>query len=396
MNRLISTNLDQFTPEKLPPVVSRGNVARVLFLNTTALGFRTQLAQLQRYTSLRDDIDAVHIDLQRPLWMKVLTKTVPLQHCGWDLHSWRFAQLSNLQQRRWFSRVLDPTRFDVIFWTTQVQSLSSLWLRKRCAARFGVLIDCTGELEIRCFGESPTATRPFIRCERRSLGGMDIVVAMNRWAADSVRDDYGVSERRILVAPGCVPAPPRASCGGTPPRILFVGNPWRAKGGEVLFAIHQEKFADRAELHIVCDTVNPRPEARNVVWHGRMPHDRLLGELLPTMDLLVLPTYRDVSPWVVVEAIAAGLPVVATRVGAIPELVVHGQTGFLCAKGHSGEYAEAIGRLIDDGTLRREMGAAAHAHARQEYHPDTVYNRMLDRIVELAKAPRLAGEGMGR
>lgn len=75
-------------------------------------------------------------------------------------------------------------------------------------------------------------------------------------------------------------------------------------------------------------------------------------------DVLVLPSHSEGLPNVVLEAMACGLPVVATNVGGIPEAVVHGETGFLVSPGDHQELAARILTLAQNPDLRRTMGAA--------------------------------------
>ncbi|HWB54402.1 MAG TPA: hypothetical protein VG722_09420, partial [Tepidisphaeraceae bacterium] len=62
MNRLITSDVKQVTPDRLPPVQRQGP-ARMLFINTLSVGFTTQARQLKKYTANRDDIDAVQFDI---------------------------------------------------------------------------------------------------------------------------------------------------------------------------------------------------------------------------------------------------------------------------------------------------------------------------------------------
>jgi len=81
-------------------------------------------------------------------------------------------------------------------------------------------------------------------------------------------------------------------------------------------------------------------------------------EILAALDLFVLPSLWEGLPNAVLEAMAAGLPVVATAAGGTPELVVDGETGLLVPPGDVTALAEAIERLLRDAGLRRKMGEA--------------------------------------
>jgi glycosyltransferase involved in cell wall biosynthesis len=76
-------------------------------------------------------------------------------------------------------------------------------------------------------------------------------------------------------------------------------------------------------------------------------------------DLLLLTSDHEGTPNVIMEAMACGLPVVATRVGGVPEIVQNGETGFLCDPADEDGLARAILKLIADPALRRRMGAEA-------------------------------------
>ncbi|MEO8605534.1 MAG: glycosyltransferase, partial [bacterium] len=90
-------------------------------------------------------------------------------------------------------------------------------------------------------------------------------------------------------------------------------------------------------------------------------------------DVYVLPAVpaadgrRDVTPNTVIEAMAMGLPIVSSRSGAIPELIDDGVSGLLVAPRDAAALADALARLLDDGELRRTLGAAARAAAEARF-----------------------------
>ena len=91
-------------------------------------------------------------------------------------------------------------------------------------------------------------------------------------------------------------------------------------------------------------------------------------DLLAAADVFVLSSRSEGLPVSVLEAMAAELPVVASSVGGLPELVVDGETGFLVAPGDANELASALRRLIEDRDLRRRLGAVGLVRAQTRFN----------------------------
>lgn len=110
----------------------------------------------------------------------------------------------------------------------------------------------------------------------------------------------------------------------------------------------------------------------HVRFHGRKTRPEVV-ELIHAADVLVAPSVpsrdgrREGIPVVLMEAMAAGLPVVASRLSGIPELVVDGQTGFLTPPGDTGALAEALERLYRDPDLRQQLGQAGKDKVWREF-----------------------------
>ena len=92
-----------------------------------------------------------------------------------------------------------------------------------------------------------------------------------------------------------------------------------------------------------------------------------IPELLAASDVFVLSSRSEGLPLSILEAMAAGLPVVATNVGGVPELVVQEETGFLVPPGDPQALAVALERLLGDSTLRRRLGAAGRLRAEERF-----------------------------
>ena len=103
-----------------------------------------------------------------------------------------------------------------------------------------------------------------------------------------------------------------------------------------------------------------------------------VGELLAAADLFVLSSRSEGLPLSILEAMAAGLPVVASDVGGVPELVVDGETGLLVPPGDPHALAAAIDRLLDDPDLRRRLGAAGRLRVSEQFDLESTQRAHLD------------------
>jgi len=111
-------------------------------------------------------------------------------------------------------------------------------------------------------------------------------------------------------------------------------------------------------------------------FHGFVPDAR---SRLRELDVLVQPSRADNFPLAVLEAMSAGVAVVATRVGGVPELVVDGETGLIVEPEDPAALAEALDSLAADPARRRELGRRGRARVLDEFTPE----RMADRTVAL-------------
>ncbi len=395
MNRLATSDVGALRPGQLPPQRREGP-ARVLFVHSMFAGLTTYARELAAYTDGRSDVDASHVFVRWPLWAKLAGKALPQSRLpGWDLHAWRKMRALRRVLNSWLAGPLDARRFDTISIMTQGIGLSAVDIQRRWGCRVVINLDATGENEVRHWGYARWTRAAFIRDERRIYAAADLICPWTRWVERSLVEHYAIAPEKILVAPGAVPISESfpatthahggsgASAGERLPRLAFVGNDWARKGGARLLAWHQQRWADRAELHVFSGRVAPDPSARNVVWHGAVAREELLSRHLPGMDLFVLPTREDTFVWAALEASGVGLPIVASRVAGLPEVVREGETGILCPWNDDAAFIGAIERLLGDAALRRSMGQAGRQHVRERFNPAACFGPMIDRIVAL-------------
>jgi glycosyltransferase involved in cell wall biosynthesis len=113
------------------------------------------------------------------------------------------------------------------------------------------------------------------------------------------------------------------------------------------------------------------------------------------LDLLVCPSWQEGTPLAVLEAMACAIPVVATDVGGLPELVVSGATGWLVPAGDEAAMAQRTLALLDAPTTMHRFGRAARERARTRFSLDEQASRTASLLERLARdAPRSRGRAM--
>lgn len=114
-----------------------------------------------------------------------------------------------------------------------------------------------------------------------------------------------------------------------------------------------------------------------ITFLGSVPYEQM-PKIHQAADILILPSVvQDANPPVVLEAMAAGRPVVASKVGGVPELVMDGETGLLVEAGNVHELVEALNRLIHDADLRSRLGTHGQTVARQ-FDWEIVNSQLMD------------------
>lgn len=114
---------------------------------------------------------------------------------------------------------------------------------------------------------------------------------------------------------------------------------------------------------------------------------RDVPELLSQAHVFVLCTKWEGLPRSIIEAMRTGLPVVASRVGGVPELVEDGVTGFLVSKGNLDEMRERLRTLLDDPSMRETMGAAGRAAYEANFRIETMIEKTVQVYREALDAP---------
>lgn len=142
--------------------------------------------------------------------------------------------------------------------------------------------------------------------------------------------------------------------------LLFVGDMGRGKGEEVLLRAYAA-MESRVPLVLIGrmpDGLSARLPP-NVLALSSWPHTAVMSALRRCTIALTPSTSFDSCPTVTLEAMAMGRPVIASRIGGLPDIVVDGETGLLVEPGQESTLRMAMQRLLDDRALREHMGARA-------------------------------------
>jgi glycosyltransferase involved in cell wall biosynthesis len=204
---------------------------------------------------------------------------------------------------------------------------------------------------------------------------------------------WGLPPERVTVVPNASPPPAelppreelRATYGIDGPTLAFAGRLTAAKALDVAFEAIAE--LDDVTLLVAGDgEERARLEASagaRARFLGPLPRERVL-ELLAVADAVLLSSSWENFPHVLVEALSVGTPVIATRVGGVPEIVEDGVNGLLVPAGDPHALAAAVRRFYADGELRARLTAAALPSA-SRFSPGVVMDELEATLARFAR-----------
>lgn len=380
-----------------------------LFVNSGILGQRTFAAFVEAaFAGARDGVHATQVVLtdeltfvERALRRVLCTRLLPdrpgLRNL--DRYRWRAELNAGLVAAGRIRRLeKQGKRFDVLHFHRQTTAYASLARMRRTPSI--VSIDCTAGYLVK-LAAGPAEARsyaPNVRRDGQVFDAARLIVSTSRWAADSLRAEYPRCATEVVVMPSPVLLEhfdagwaelrhARAAEPGYRPRVLFMGGDFARKGGDDLVAAWRAGgFGARARLDVVTHVPVPgAAEADGIHVHtGVSARSEAWCGLWRDADLFVLPTRDEAFGTVFQEAAAAGLPTIGTRITAVPEIVLEGETGVLVEPGNRAALAAALDRLLASAELRREMGTRARRHAEATADPAAYRETLAAAIHRLA------------
>ena len=324
---------------------------------------------VRRHAAGTGNVDMVVINTA-PTWRSIHSNGIVLRAIG--------GAIQLIRDSFRIVKALSASKFDAIHLTTsgQLAALRDLAV-SYLAAWFGVGL----VYHIR-FGRIPALARGSSlewKLIRKVMRRAAKVILIDQATFDAVRQvEPGA---RVALIPNCVDLaelPNISISGGVDKTALFLGWVIPTKGiGELV-----EAWVRLNPLGWRLDIIGPFDESyrselverfapRNLRFLGQLPHKEAM-QCMAHCDLFVLPSYTEGFPNVVVEAMALGRPIIATDVGAIPEML-EDDAGLLVKSRDTGALAEALDRVMHDEELRHRIAGQARARANALYTIDVVF-----------------------
>ncbi len=222
-----------------------------------------------------------------------------------------------------------------------------------------------------------------IQADSAQLRGAAHVFTASRLAAEHVVLDYGVPRDRVSPVGGglnyALAEVPEQTSPSTP-TVLFVGHDFRRKGGDVLVEAFRQVRAEipHAQLRLVGRQTLQVKNEPGVTALGEVDDRRQLSRLYSAASVFCLPARFEPYGLVLVEAMGHGVPCVATRVGAIPEILADGTLGLLVDAEDVAGLADALITLLRDPELQARLSSRGRA----DVEATKTWDMVADRVVQ--------------
>jgi glycosyltransferase involved in cell wall biosynthesis len=220
------------------------------------------------------------------------------------------------------------------------------------------------------FDEGRMPARSWIDCERQIYDHATMNFTMSSPVSQSIVEDYQVDPSRVrcVLAGSNVPQPDlvRIEPDYTSKRILFVGRAWERKGGPDLISAFEQVRKRHPDATLAIVGCSPDVAGDGVEVLGELPAARV-AEQYAKAAVYCMPSLVEPFGMVFVEALMSGLPVVATTIGALPDVVQDGETGYLTSPHDVPALARSLDLLLGDSERCRRFGSSGRAHATATY-----------------------------
>ena len=228
------------------------------------------------------------------------------------------------------------------------------------------------------------------------------IIVIGRFWRQYLMERLEIEDRKVIVVANGVPLPatmPQPNRGDGACRIVYLGALGSRKGtSDLLRALASPRLRVLQWDAVIAgngDLDAFRAEAAALGIAGRVALPGWIGPeeaqaLLASAAVFVLPSYNEGLPVAVLEAMAAGIPVVTTRVGAIPDLGIDNAAGFLIDPGSIEDLADRLATLVEGPTLREQFGANARRRVESDFTIDSTAQRLAALYRETCRRSRVS------
>jgi len=348
------------------------------------LGHITQTQDLERWLS--DDLSV------EPIWMRVPAQSNDI----WQKVP-AYSLRSGLRARQLVRQALQQNPLDCLLFHTQGTALFSLDIMRRIPSVVSLDVTPTNFKTIGATYGYKASTGLIDRLKfawySKVFHSAAALVAWSEWAKTSLIRDYGVAPDKIQVILHGVELSQwqptvKEVAENRPLRLLFVGGDFARKGGHILLEAFRNGLADRCTLDIVTKDETVCSQGAIRVHRGLTPNSPELQKLFADADLFIFPTLGDANPLAAIEAMASGLPVVSTNVGALAEEVEDDVTGLLIPTNDPGAIVTAVRSLANNPQRLVEMGIAGRKRAERLFDGERSYKALIEVLKQCADKGR--------
>ena len=234
------------------------------------------------------------------------------------------------------------------------------------------------------FSREGLFARSWIDLEREIYQHATHIYVMGEHVRRSLLEQYGCDPARVTCilagSNAATEALPLVNGGYTNCTIVFVGVEWERKGGPALLEAFTLLLGRLPEARLIVVGCTPPVEHPRVEIVGRVAPEEVRRHLVRA-SVFCLPTRIEPFGIAPIEAFVHGLPVVTTRIGAMPDLVQEGESGRLVAPDDPAGLAEALLELLTDPEKCRSFAAHGRRHVSEHYTWAAVGRRLRDGIV---------------
>lgn len=359
---------------------------KIMFFHADMLGWSTYTRTIESYVQHRPEIDACYVRQGRssldPSVRSVVKAVKPVGSIA------RSVRRNVLAGTKYYSR-LKSFKPDIVH--VAGHSLA----RVPCLFNTKIPIVATSDgSEYQSRQMAGSKESQFSRAWKREykiLHSLTEIHCTSEWCAASMTQDFDIHNERVKVTRYSLKSPD--VCVELDRRqnellnIMFVGNDYQRKGALELVDVHQSHFKDVAKLHLFSNEIPFQEYGENVEVHRNINQKELIDHWYPMMDMFVLPSKYDQTPYAIVEALSFGLPVIVSDVGGLPEMVGRGDAGIVIRRDVRDDLQRGIARLVESLEVRVEFGLKARTQYQKLFDAEKTIPAFIDRLISLAEVP---------